>query len=168
MDDDFPPSAGPLDDDASSSSDRSADRSDALSLPPAAEVVVNKPDERRATPTTPATDEPTHEHEHEQEDEHNHAAAGAGGLEDWPDHRWLTIGRRLGASPMQLRIMRLMLVEELSNESIAHRLGHSRMSVDTQISRLYKKIGVKSRMGLVKRVYSSWALAISKYEETRD
>ena len=61
--------------------------------------------------------------------------------------------RRLGASPVQLSIMRLMLVEELSNESIAHRLGRTRMAVDTQIKRLYKKVGVKTRVGLVKRVY---------------
>ena len=70
-----------------------------------------------------------------------------------PEGAGLAHRRRLGASPVQLSIMRLMLVEELSNESIAHRLGRSRMAVDTQIKRLYKKVGVKTRIGLVKRVY---------------
>lgn len=161
MDDESPPSAGPAashrssnsSSSSSSSSDGSAeDNSIDRFLPPAAEGTVTSPDHPPEAEASEAFEGGGRDSEGETS---GGGTSGGGGLEDWGDDRWLTVGRRLGASPVQLSIMRLMLVEELSNESIAHRLGRSRMAVDTQIKRLYKKVGVKTRVGLVKRVYQS-------------
>jgi DNA-binding NarL/FixJ family response regulator len=72
------------------------------------------------------------------------------------DHEWPAIARRLHLSPQQTRIARLIIEEDLSNDGIAHRLGHKNAKgVEEQLERMFKKVGVRSRVGLVVRVFAT-------------
>ena len=69
------------------------------------------------------------------------------------DRDWLSIARRLKASPQQLRIMRAIIEQEQIVKEIARDLGISPRSVTTQVERLYAKLQVRSHAGLTKRVF---------------
>jgi DNA-binding CsgD family transcriptional regulator len=71
---------------------------------------------------------------------------------------WLRLSRTLGLSPQQLVILKLIVLElDPTNDAIALALGISRRSVEKQLQRMYAKLGVGSKAGLVSRVL--WEVA---------
>ncbi len=57
------------------------------------------------------------------------------------------VGRRLGLSTREMQIVELLLCE-LKDRAIAHQLGISYKTLRTQFSRLYRKLGVQTRVGV--------------------
>lgn len=72
------------------------------------------------------------------------------------DSDWTIIARRLKVSPQQRDIMRLIIVEDFKAEAIARRLGIAVSSVNTQLERLYAKLGVHTRLRLFDRVLTEF------------
>ena len=78
-------------------------------------------------------------------------------LEGLPSHRWLSacqwrvLGDSLGLSHRQLQIA-LAIIDDLKKLAIAHRLEISPSTVHTHIEKLYRKLGVSSRVALVVRI----------------
>ena len=64
------------------------------------------------------------------------------------EHQWQRIAQRLELSRRELEIVRLVL-EDAEEQSIAAQFGTSINTVRTQLKRLYWKLGVRSRVGLV-------------------
>ena len=71
---------------------------------------------------------------------------------NWPEVDWLQVGRRLEISPQQVEIVRHILEEDLTSEAIARAMGISLRSVNTQLERLFRKLGVHTRTALAVRV----------------
>jgi DNA-binding CsgD family transcriptional regulator len=76
------------------------------------------------------------------------------------EQEWAVLARRLKASPQQVRIVRLIIEEDLNTPGIAYRLGVSPRSVETQLTRLYAKLKhpftgeqVQSKAGLLVAVF---------------
>lgn len=67
------------------------------------------------------------------------------------EKRWQEIAQRLELSSRELSIVRLVF-EEAEEQDIAARFGTSVNTVRTQLRRLYRKLGVQSRVGLVLRI----------------
>lgn len=65
---------------------------------------------------------------------------------------WRRIGRILGLSPRQVEIVRGIMAEQEVRE-IAASLGVTPHTIHTHIERLYRKLGVHSRAGLVVKVF---------------
>lgn len=79
--------------------------------------------------------------------------AGKACKPDGHEPGWLAVSRSLHLSPQQMRIVREIIIEgDPSNIAIAHTLGVSRCTIETQLNRLYKKLDVHSRAGLVIKV----------------
>lgn len=76
---------------------------------------------------------------------------GAGGLSDGD---WAMIVRRLKLSTRESEIIR-GLVTEQKDQAIAHELGISYNTLRKQLSRLYRKLGVQTRVGVVVRAYEA-------------
>ena len=68
------------------------------------------------------------------------------------DEQWLKIARRLALSGRELQIVRLVFEDE-RERTIAARLEISLHTVHTHLKRIYLKFGVKSRGGLLLRVF---------------
>ncbi len=64
------------------------------------------------------------------------------------EEKWLTIAGRLELSRRELEIVALVF-EDAQERSIARELGVSVNTIHTQLKRLYLKLGVTSRVGLV-------------------
>jgi DNA-binding CsgD family transcriptional regulator len=70
------------------------------------------------------------------------------------DRQWPAIARRLRLSPQQMLIVRLIIEEDLTNAGLALRLGHKNArGVEKQLERMFRKLGVRSRTGLVTAVW---------------
>jgi len=67
------------------------------------------------------------------------------------NRQWLKVARRLALSERELQIAKLIF-DDLRQTAIATRLGISPHTVRTHMERLYYKLDVKSRVGLVLRV----------------
>jgi DNA-binding CsgD family transcriptional regulator len=65
---------------------------------------------------------------------------------------WRALSRSLGLSQREAQIVPALLDDE-KESAIARRLGISRHTVHTYTERLYRKIGVTSRVGVVRRVF---------------
>ena len=68
------------------------------------------------------------------------------------DEQWLRIARRLAISERELQIVRLVFEDE-AEKAIAARLEISLHTVHAHLMHLHWKLGVKSRVGLVLRVF---------------
>ncbi len=68
---------------------------------------------------------------------------------------WRCIGRSLELSRRELDLVRC-ICRGLSNASIAVRLGLSPRTVSTYLDRLYRKLGVHSRIATILRVFSAF------------
>ena len=68
------------------------------------------------------------------------------------DREWRSIGRSLKLSPRELQIVRCLFDDD-TEAAIALRLGISSHTVHTYLERLYRKVGVSSRVALVVRVF---------------
>ena len=68
---------------------------------------------------------------------------------------WQRIGELLGISPRELEIARHVF-DDLTERQIADLLGISRHTVHTHLERLYHKLNVASRVGLLVRVFESF------------
>ena len=64
------------------------------------------------------------------------------------EDEWATVGRRLGLSRRELDVIRHVFVER-SEAQIAGALGISVHTVHTYLHRIFKKLRVHSRVGLV-------------------
>jgi DNA-binding CsgD family transcriptional regulator len=73
-----------------------------------------------------------------------------------PQPTWDSLVRRLGLSPREAEVVR-GIMEDRSERSIASQLGLSPNTVHTHLVRLYHKLGVGSRTGLVVRVFAEYA-----------
>jgi DNA-binding CsgD family transcriptional regulator len=67
------------------------------------------------------------------------------------EEQWLVIADRLELSPRELQIVKLVFVDA-QERSIAGELGVSAHTIHTQLKRLYRKLGVTSRVELVLRI----------------
>ncbi len=68
------------------------------------------------------------------------------------DEQWARLARRLAISRRELQIVRLLFEDE-PEKTIAARLGISLHTVHAHLMHLHWKLGVKSRVGLVLRVF---------------
>ncbi|MEI8376073.1 MAG: helix-turn-helix transcriptional regulator [Planctomycetota bacterium] len=68
------------------------------------------------------------------------------------DEQWLRIASRLALSHREVEIVRIVFEDE-NERAIAAELGISPNTVHTHLKRLYTKLGVKTRVGLVLRVF---------------
>lgn len=66
---------------------------------------------------------------------------------------WFRVAQRLGLSERETQIVELLLCE-LKDRAIAHQLGISYNTLRTQLSRLYQKLGVQTRIGVAVAVFS--------------
>jgi DNA-binding NarL/FixJ family response regulator len=65
--------------------------------------------------------------------------------------QWLALAASLALSQRELDIVRLVF-EDVEEQTIAGQFGTSVNTVRTQLKRLYWKLGVRSRVGLVLRI----------------
>ena len=72
------------------------------------------------------------------------------------DGDWLRLGRRLGIPPRQVQVARMVIEQEATADAIALALGITAGSVNTHLERLYKALGVRTRVGLAVRVLSEY------------
>lgn len=69
--------------------------------------------------------------------------------------QWDSIARRLRFSRRETEVVRYIF-EGLKESAIAYHLGISAHTVHTHIERIYRKIGVGSRCGLLTRVFAAY------------
>ena len=68
------------------------------------------------------------------------------------DDQWWSVAESLGLSFRQLQVVKCIF-DGLDEPSAGHRLGVSSHTIHAHLSRLYKKMSVKSRCELVVRVF---------------
>lgn len=71
------------------------------------------------------------------------------------DSQWDSIARRLRFSRRETEVVQYIF-EGLKESAIAYHLGISAHTVHTHIERIYRKIGVGSRCGLLTRVFATY------------
>lgn len=76
-----------------------------------------------------------------------------------PDHDWPLLAERLKLSDRELEIAKLVVLD-LKEFAIAIRLGISSHTVHTHLDRLYRKLGVGSRLQLVVRLASEYIVLV--------
>lgn len=82
----------------------------------------------------------------------NESKCGLGdGSDFFTSDAWSHISKTLALSPREFQIVRAVLDEKHENE-IAEELGISPHTVHTYLERLYRKLHVRSRVGLVLRL----------------
>lgn len=69
--------------------------------------------------------------------------------------QWAAIVERLDLSPREAQIVRLLMTEatELAIGDVLHISGHT---VHTHLERLYRKLGVSTRCGMLVRVFAAY------------
>ena len=72
-----------------------------------------------------------------------------------PQRDWEGIARSLGLAPREAEVLKCVL-EDQRERDIALTLGLSFHTVRTYLKRLRVKLGVSSRVQLVKRVFAGW------------
>lgn len=70
---------------------------------------------------------------------------------------WLLVARRLHLSPRQVEIVHDIMLDE-HEQTIADRLGISNHTVHTHLKRIYVKLQVASRVELVTRLFTEYAV----------
>ena len=83
------------------------------------------------------------------------AGAGGGRFRGLSDGDWAMIVARLGLSIRESEIIRY-LVQERKDHAIAHELGMTYNTLRKQLSRLYRKLGVQTRVGVVVRAFETY------------
>lgn len=71
------------------------------------------------------------------------------------DNQWRTIARSLHLSNRELQVVQSVF-EDCKEASIARDLGISPYTVHSHLERLYKKLGVGSRCGLIVRIFAEY------------
>ncbi len=71
------------------------------------------------------------------------------------DDQWRSIGRSLHLSGREFQIVQRLFDDE-KELAIAQQLGVSPHTIHTYLGRLYRKIGVASRCGLLVRVFAEY------------
>jgi len=79
------------------------------------------------------------------------------------DEQWLRIANRLAFSERELQIVQLVFEDE-QEKAIATHLGISLNTVHTHLKHLHWKLGVRTRVGLVLRVFREY-LADAQQEQ---
>ena len=69
---------------------------------------------------------------------------------------WTVLARRLGVSLKQGQIIQLIVLEDLTVDALAIRLGITTGAVRTQISRIRATLGVRTRAAIVTRAWEAW------------
>jgi DNA-binding CsgD family transcriptional regulator len=69
-----------------------------------------------------------------------------------PDESWTLLARRLALSPREIEVARGVLLDE-KEFAIALRLGISVHTVHTHLERMYRKLGVSSRLQLAVELF---------------
>ena len=70
------------------------------------------------------------------------------------DKAWAGIANKLGLSQRQVEIARCVVADQ-KNQQIARRLDMSLNTVQTHMKRLHEKLAIKTRAGLVARIFSA-------------
>ena len=68
--------------------------------------------------------------------------------------RWMQVGGELGLTPRELDVA-LCVVDDLSMSKIAKRLCIREETVHSHLARIYRKLGVRGRTGVVSRLFSA-------------
>ena len=77
---------------------------------------------------------------------------------------WEIVAARLRLTMREAQIIR-RIVTELKDQAIAHELGISYNTLRTQLSRLYRKLGVQTRIGVAVAVFSEALKIIGEKNE---
>lgn len=85
-------------------------------------------------------------------------ATAAGKLALLHAHVWQVVGGLLDLSPREAQIVR-GIFEDKKELTIAGELGISRGTVHTYLERIYHKLSVSSRVGVVVRVFAEYVAA---------
>lgn len=72
-----------------------------------------------------------------------------------PDRTWRSIARSLSLSPREFQIV-LHVFDDAKEGDIADRMNISAHTVHTHLERLYRKLGVGSRGGMIVRVFAEY------------
>jgi len=75
---------------------------------------------------------------------------------------WNILASSLGWSDRESQIVPALL-DDLKEAAIAARLGISRHTVHTHTERLYRKMGITSRVGLVRRVFLEYLSLVRRH-----
>jgi DNA-binding CsgD family transcriptional regulator len=73
---------------------------------------------------------------------------------------WLSIAHLLQLSPRELQVSQCV-VDGDNDAEIARRLGISRHTVHAHLERVYRKLGVGSRCGLVVQLFAAYVVSVS-------
>jgi DNA-binding NarL/FixJ family response regulator len=79
------------------------------------------------------------------------------------ENQWRTVAAHLELSARELEIIRLVF-EDVQEQAIAEQSGTSLNTIRTQLKRLYWKLGVRSRVGLVLRIVREHLAALREVE----
>lgn len=80
-----------------------------------------------------------------------------------PESTWQHIFASLKLSQREIEVVRCIL-EDIPEHRIADRLGISRHTVHTYTERLYRKLGVSSRVELTVRVFASFLSTLDEQQ----
>ncbi len=83
-----------------------------------------------------------------------------------PDEIWQEVYRSLGLSPREIQVTERIL-EDLTLEAVAADLGLSPDTVRTHLKRLYRKLGVHSRVRVACRVYRQYVVILTARSPNR-
>ena len=72
-----------------------------------------------------------------------------------PARTWRSIARSLSLSPREFQIV-LHVFDDAKEGDIAHRMNISAHTVHTHLERLYRKLGVGTRGGMIVRVFAEY------------
>ena len=74
---------------------------------------------------------------------------------------WSVLRESLGLSPRELQVVRELL-DDPTEQAIADRLAISRHTVHTHLERIFRKLGVNSRAGVIVRLFEEYATMVSR------
>lgn len=74
-----------------------------------------------------------------------------------PAEKWQAISRSLDLSDRELEVVQAVFAWS-TDASIAEHLGRSSHTIHSQLDRVYKKLGVSNRCGLVVRIFTEYLL----------
>jgi DNA-binding CsgD family transcriptional regulator len=82
------------------------------------------------------------------------------------DLAWPSIAVTLRLSARELAMTRCLVTDD-AESAIAERLGISRQAFQDHLERVYRKVGVNSRLGLIAKVFSSHLLVAARAVDER-
>jgi DNA-binding CsgD family transcriptional regulator len=86
--------------------------------------------------------------------------------DEFDDLAWPSVAAALGLSPRELEITRC-LVSDVVESAIGERLGLSRHAAYDHLQRVYRKVGVNSRLELIVKVFSIHLLVAARAVDER-